>query len=552
MRTQKRTQFTMILILAAAMVMMLALAASQTPEKPVIERMTFRDTSTGQRLVPAYDGIQDKYVLYLPAHTAAEDIQPRLPGAWVRPEYAEQELELTIWSLTGKDIQTLALQQCSGVPSLFIEAEEGTLSHIHESKEHEKQTLVLLRDESGQLVFSQVATLSGRGNSSWDNKAKRPYELKFDSPVSFGPFEDTPRLCLLAEYADESKLHNSVAYYAARELGLDYASGYTYVNVYFSGEYLGLYGVATKDEYTKYTQSDGIQGVFEVTSNLDKQDFWPALSRNPVRVLYGRADQVEAAVLGFEDALISGDWETLAARIDADSFARKVVLEELLGNSDMTYASQYFYLDGNGVIHCMLPWDYDLSLGYTIRYYNNKQIWEMESYRDPDGWYALLTAQSQFRQQVLAVLKEIRENGLVPKCISHMEQTADRIGASRDTDFFRWRTENQFNWFDRSCGEDTLEGMVSIYGDYLTQRLDFLTAYFEDWDNYCRIDFLGDQYANLCIPKGESLWDYLAGANILAGEKINSAFKGWFTEAGRQPEEIAIVTENIQFQARYE
>ncbi len=552
MRTQKRIQFALILALAGIMVLMLLLAAGRTPEKPVIERMTFRDTSTGQRLVPTYDDVQEQYVLYLPAHTEVEDIRPQLSGAWVQPEYGERELSLTIWSLTGKDRQTVALRKCSGVPSLFIEAEEGTLSYIHESKEHEKQTLVLLRDERGQLVFSQVATLSGRGNSSWENQAKRPYELKFDSPVSFGPFEDVPRLCLLAEYADESKLHNSLAYYGGRELGLDYASGYAYVNVYFSGEYLGLYGAATKDVYTRSIQPDGIRAVFEVTSNLDKQDFQPILGRNPIRVLYGRVEQAEAAGLGCEEAPLAGDWETLAARIDAGSFARKVALEELFGNSDMTYASQYFYLDENGVIHCMLPWDYDLSLGYTIRYYNNKQVWEVESYRDPDGWYALLAAQPQFRQQVLAVLEETRESGLVSRCISHMEQTAEAIAASWEADLLRWRNEDGFSWFDRGCGEDTLEGMTCLYGDYLTQRLDFLIAYFEDREKYCRIDFQGDQYANLCVPKGENLWDYLAGANILAGEKINPAFQGWFTEDGRQPEDITVVTENIQFLARYE
>lgn len=225
--------------------------------------------------------------------------------------------------------------------------------------------------------------------------------------------------------------------------------------------------------------------------------------------------------------------------------------EELFANADMTFASQYFYLDEDDVIHCMLPWDYDLSLGYAFRYYNNKQVYEIESCKDPDGWYALLAQHPEFRQEALAVLNAYCTEPYLESLQSHLQQTAQMVAASWQCDILRWRNERPFTYFDLRCGEDSLEGMAALYGDYFPQRVAHLKAYLSHWEDFCRIEFDGIQYGNLVLPKGARLWDYLAGASILAGEKIDAGFQGWFTDAGLRPEDIDTVTGDILFTARY-
>ncbi len=565
MITQKKTLLSFIVLLAAAMLGAVVLIVSALPERPLMERIVFQDRITGVQLRPSYDETSDKYILFLPAYGQVENIRVNLPGALVQVSHGEQAaawgglqgmpldqaLTITARSLRGKETETLEIQHCGGLPSLFIQAEADALAYLHADKNHEKQALVLLRDEAGELVFSQVATLTGRGNSSWDGRAKRPYEMQFDSPVTFGPFAGDSRLCLLAEYADESKLHNAVAYYGAREMDIPYASSYYHVNVYFDGEYLGLYGIATKEEYRKHITTDGIQAVFEITSNYEKQDFQPILTRNPVRVIYGNAEKAASIVDGFEAALMEGDWERCREIIDPASFARKVVMEELFANSDMTYASQYFYLDDSGKLPCMLPWDYDLALGYAFRYYNNKQVWEMESYKEPNGWYAMLIDLPQFRQQVLAELETVCTPDFAAGLERFLMETAGKIQVSWDCDRLRWRSAPAFNRYDLSCGEETLDGMAALYADYFSQRMEFLKDHFRNWDDYCLVAFDGEQYGNLCIPKGSNLWDYLEGANLLQGEKIDAGFTGWFTAAGQTPEDISVVTEDLIFVASY-
>ncbi len=567
MKRQKRLLISFILLMAAAMLALVLLILSRMPEKPLMERVTFRDEITGLELRPVFDEMSGRYVLFLPAHAEPKDIHMSFPGAWLRVRLAEsgeeesaknlaqmplsEPLMLTARSLFKWEGEPLELQRCEGLPTLFLQAESGALEYLHEDKNNRKDALALLTGEDGSLIFSQVCTVSGRGNSSWEGQAKRPYELSFEGGVSFGPFEDIERFCLLAEYSDESKLHNAISYYGGQGMGLDYASPYQYVNVFFGGEYLGLYGIATKEEYKKHISSDGIQAVFEITSNLDKQDFQPELTRKPVRVLYGDADFVSSVVDGFEAALLYGGWEDCTRFIDGDSFARKCVMEELFANSDMTFASQYFYIDQENVIHCMLPWDYDLSLGYAFRYFNNKQVYEIEAYKERDDWYALLMGMEDFRSRMLHVLDTVCTPDFVRSLEEKLHETAETIAVSRECDLLRWRNDFAFNRFDLHCGEDSLEGMVRLYSDYFPQRVAYLKDHFQNWEDYCLVAFDGDQYGNLCIPRGANLWDYLEGANILQGEKVNWNFQGWYTADGRTPEDIGTVTEDILFIADY-
>lgn len=564
MKLQKRTSYIFILLLAAVMLAVVAAVLLLQPQKPLQERAIFQEEKTGRSFRTVYNDWSEDYTLFLPESAAKSRLRVRTRDSLVRISTGDgkthwgsvdavasgQKLVLTAYSLFGAETAELEVQYASGLPSLFLETESGTLEYLHGDKQNEAVCLAVLEDGAGEFLFSQACTVRGRGNSSWDNQAKRPYELDFDSGVSFGPFQDISRLCLLAEYADESKLHNSAAYHGAQLLEIPYSTGYTYLNMYIGGQYVGLYGAATKEEYRKDLDSGNIQAVFEVTSNLDKQNFHPALTRNPVRVLYGNAVTVKSAVDRMEEALLREDWESLAAVIDAESFAHKVVMEELFANSDMTYASQYFYLDRDGKIRCMLPWDYDLSLGYAFRYYNNKQVYEMESYKEPEGWYARLASFAPFREQVLAVLKSRCTPEFVKALQDHLAQTAQNIEDARETDLLRWEDAIPFNWFDRSCGEDTLDGMVRLYSNYFPQRIAFLTDHFENWEDYCLVAFDGVQYGNLCLPRGAALWDYLADAAILQGEKIDPAFAGWVTPDGLTPEDIDVVTEDILFQPR--
>lgn len=490
-------------------------------------QLKFQDERNHLPLVPHYEEAEDAYFLFLPACTDLSDLSITDPITGRPVSFFQRDIplgtDLSVPSrvldvkISGK-VYSIEVWQCDTLPTLFLQGKPDMLTKVHEDKETKVTAQVKILDETGEILLQDTASLSGRGNGTWagvgDGQPKRPYNLRFSSPISFGPFEDLDTLCLFAEYSDESKLRNSIAYFAGQELGLDYASAYTYVNVYANGEYLGLYGVATKKEYTKHLEDDGILGVFECTSFYGRHTFYSSFFEQPMKQFYGDPSYAQDIVYEVEAALDSQNWTQCEALIDLDSFALMYAMEEFFCNPDMTYASQYFYINPNGVLHTMLPWDFDFSLGNAVTYFEPNQDRTIIAYRNLFGysWYPILLQWEGFRQRVADAMEQYFTDEFFEKISSRILQDIQAIDSSRRCDMRRWKNADPYSANPLSSGMETLSEFYNFFTEFFPKRRDFLLNYFQNYDSYCCITLRpmdGIWYNNVCIPKGSRPADYI-------------------------------------------
>lgn len=560
------------LVLALAVVILIGALFFSGQQPPLLNSdFYFQDTVHNIMLTPYFDTEDEKYYLFLPGYSDPGNISLAYSDSGIRAVLSDGSQEFTD-NLSGipmnQDLTlniipnhppipqsyTIQFRQCSGLPSLFIETQSGSIGYVNEDKGNSENVAVTIVDGDGSLLLSQTASIYGRGNGTWWNQAKRPYNLKFSHNVNVGPFTNLSTLCLFAEYSDESKLRNSLAYYAGQELEIPYASPYMYTNVYIDGDYAGLYGIATKKEYTKHLREDNIQAVFELCGLNGKETFHSGFYGAPISVMHGSAAAVESVVNQFESAIFYQNWDACQEHMDMESLALKYTLDEFLGNFDMNYASQYYYLDENEVIHCMLPWDYDFSMGSNICYFNNNADISILGYRSEFwySWYPSLLSLPAFQSQITSILKERFTDEFLAGLETHISESIAQISASRDCDLLRWKTSPPYNPNDYRSGLTELPEFAELFRSYFPKRRAFLLDYFENTEDYVCVSFTNGLYGNICIPRNAKLWDHLEGSALLTWEDPDSTFLGWYTEDGRTPEDIDIVTEDISFTAMYE
>ena len=136
------------------------------------------------------------------------------------------------------------------VASVFISTSQG-LSYIERSKSNrDKGAKITVVNENGSVEYSDVAKdtaseIKGRGNATF-SYYKKPYQIKLASKTALLGMDKAKTYILLANYTDQSALHNALAFELGDELGVPYGIEYNYTNLYIDGEYRGLYMICEK------------------------------------------------------------------------------------------------------------------------------------------------------------------------------------------------------------------------------------------------------------------------------------------------------------------
>ena len=139
-------------------------------------------------------------------------------------------------------------------------------------------TLGTKKYSSGE--FSGSGYVKGRGNLSW-TQPQKPYSIKLEQKTSLLDIPATKRYAIVASYSDPSLMRNLVTYKAGALLsGMDYVPKCEFVDVYFNGEYNGIYilierpGIeSTKIDIDEADESDITGGYFIEKDIAMKVDF---------------------------------------------------------------------------------------------------------------------------------------------------------------------------------------------------------------------------------------------------------------------------------------
>ncbi|MBQ3489887.1 MAG: CotH kinase family protein [Clostridia bacterium] len=138
----------------------------------------------------------------------------------------------------------------SKIGSVFVQTSIG-LSAIDRNKStRDKQSEILILDNEGKTEYSDGAAqtkseIKSRGNATW-TYLKKAYQIKLDSKTDLFDMGKAKTWILLANYTDQSALHNALGFSLGDAVGVPYNTQYRFVNFYVDGEYRGMYMLCEK------------------------------------------------------------------------------------------------------------------------------------------------------------------------------------------------------------------------------------------------------------------------------------------------------------------
>lgn len=363
-----------------------------------------------------------------------------------------------------------------GLRALFLYSDDpehfGRL-WVEDCDAHENETTgeLALYDEGGALLCAEtVDKLRGRGNYTWEHRdRKAPYQIKLQKKHNLlnpeSSAEAAKKWVLLAEFHDSQLTHNRIANDLALELGLSECGKSTSVDLYYDGEYRGVYTLIEKVEvgkgrveivdFEKQQEALGLkdcepvrktgvnaygleiawyEGVPDTGSvssggyllEQDVKDGGECASfrlssgylitfKNPEYASYDMVCYVSEKMEDLWQTVVGGGTHPvtgalLETQLDIDAMARALLVYDYTYCQDgLAYSSGFFKLPAGSDVFAPGPvWDFDIGMRYIINGLNAGGF-GMHRYRENDWFSTLLQVPA-----VQAAMKRIWEGEMRP------------------------------------------------------------------------------------------------------------------------------------------
>ena len=150
----------------------------------------------------------------------------------------------------GAESADFTFYSAGSLASVFVSTSKG-LSYIESSKDNrDKSAKITVVNESGAIEYSDTAAgtaseIKGRGNATF-GYYKKPYQIKLSEKTALLGMDKAKTWILLANYTDQSMLHNALGFELGDALGVPFNIEYNFANLYIDGEYRGLYMICEK------------------------------------------------------------------------------------------------------------------------------------------------------------------------------------------------------------------------------------------------------------------------------------------------------------------
>ena len=316
------------------------------------------------------------------------------------------------------------------IPAVFIETESGTSDQINSDKNiKEPGTIKVLEPDGSFSLEHSLEYIKGRGNTSYTEFDKKPYQIKLTQEAPFLGMEPGKKWVFVSNSADSSLIRNALSRSLADHLNLPQSEEGTFVDLYVNKEYVGNYYVVEKIEiqenrlllsdlqkatehenetedlstyetaWTDTTKAkqipndpEDITGGYLIERDFDNRFLKEVeinesyfiteakecfIVRDPEYTSEAQIAYIDSYVQSVENAILSAEGidgttgKSYQDLIDVDSFVRKYLLEEVTANYDGGVASSYFYKDSDtidGRLYAGPVWDYDVSWGNSPAY----------------------------------------------------------------------------------------------------------------------------------------------------------------------------------------
>lgn len=393
------------------------------------------------------------------------------------------------------------------------------------------------QDENTVIKDSMDMRIKLRGNSTF-SAAKKPFRIKFDSKQSLFGLEKSKDWVLLANYYDKSNLRNYLAYLTANKMtNLGFQPSSIFVDVYFNGEYYGLFTLCEQmevnpgrvdiednisadginsflleaDERAK-EEYPGYQGYAYVTSGSGKYGYYDFALKHPDADDYVEAleiandetasveDKEEANTTvtqhlkdvawlqGFLDNVSDsifnkGNYEEY---IDVASFVDFYIVQEMFKNLDVGSTSQFYVIDqADEVVKLKAGpvWDFDLSAGVVDE--TSSDTYGLYMYtdlfmRNRDYYSEALFEDEAYVNLVRERYTEIRED-VILSIFDELDLAKDLLAAAQQRNIERWPlTQDRITWVEQYAlsanyyAIPTLQAHIDHLENTLKERLQIM------------------------------------------------------------------------------
>lgn len=348
--------------------------------------------------------------------------------------------EITASVGKGKQPLTFRVMQASAIPTMYLTSSDAAQGRdwVDASKSNAATGTMNLIGADGAPVYSgELKQIKARGNSTFTYAEKKSYQIKLAEPSDLlGKQEQVKTWVLLASYFDATQMHDKLIKDLAAELGLAYTASCDWVNLYYDGEYRGVYLLSEKNsvgetsvaitdmeqayeqlntgygtdmttalaensygqqyQYTKaLKEPENITGGYLIELN---HDMWDEVSgfktrqgvafnvKSPEWCGDSAMKYISEYYQAFEDAVYAtddtgaytgynaGTGKYFYEYVDMDSLVKVFLLQELALNCDGFISSVYFYKDADGIMYAGPIWDQDMTFGTGWNKTNGAEI----------------------------------------------------------------------------------------------------------------------------------------------------------------------------------
>lgn len=324
---------------------------------------------------------------------------------------------------------TVRVMQATSLPTVYLTSTDASAhgrAYVDVNKQNTTTAALRMIDANGgKIAAANITELKARGNSTFTYAEKKSYQIKLQTASDLlQTGENVKTWVLLANYFDATLMHDKLFKDMAASLQMPYTASCNWVNLYYDGEYRGVYLLSEKNavkdtgiditdleamykeknpEYgTNMTTSTGTNaygGSYTYTTGLtDPADITGGYL---LELNHDAPDEVNGFVTkkgkgvnvkspewcgdaamkyiseyyqAFENAVyatdgngnytgINEDGKHYYDYVDRDSLVKIFLLQELALSPDGFISSLYFYKDANGIMYAGPIWDQDMTLG---------------------------------------------------------------------------------------------------------------------------------------------------------------------------------------------
>lgn len=482
-----------------------------------------------ESILPWYNENDDSFYYFVPSYADSErlrfDVRSSLEyvckqdGKTVDDKCYDQFSEGDYTFCARNKEFLVKIRYSENIATLYIDTATGSMKSVISDKSRKEDISVRLFTKDGCVDFeSSDLKLKGRGNSTWENRKKKPFNIISEEQISFMKMRESSKWILLANMYDSSNMRNKLAYDTARELGLKGTPEGEFVDLYFNGEYYGLYYLCQSVEKLE-TDSCGegetvlkldiAERVENANNSLPITILGHAFEViSPKEVSSKELREIEESVAFFLEEIENGE-EGFLDFLDIESWVKKYMIDETFANFDSMVASSYIKIsknNGKPFIYVDAIWDFDNSLGnrrgYSGSTLNPCALFACAKKRgnaseDNIIWYSQLYKSDLFYRELVHEYLEEMEL-LLQKIIDIDIPSIDKeISSSARNNQIRWNYS--VNYDDE----------VVYIKDYLSKRKAFLSSIWREERDYCVVSFERKKDTALFyyffVEKGKSL-----------------------------------------------